>query len=218
MSNIFNYILIGLLPVLPVKAQKEDPAGRQIMNDFTQVTQSYPGISTSFLFTTIDLKDKSENSYSGSLKLKGEMYFLKLDNMEIYYDGTTLWNYLPDEQEVNISTPDNNPDESSDFDNPARLFSLLSKGFFTKFIDSDTREGKTVQVIDLYPKDLHKPYSRIRLQIFKEDNRLYSAHYFGKDGMHYILKLTNFSTGILPDSIFHFDPVQHPDVEIIDLR
>lgn len=215
----YLFILLLLLgPQILINAQKEDPAGKQIIETFTRVTQSYPGVHTSFIFTFIDLKDKSENSYTGTFQMKGKKYVLMINNTEIYYDGTTLWNYLPDEQEVNISTPEFNQEEASDFDNPVRFFSLLSKDFFTKFIDTDTREEKTVEVIDLYPKDLEKPFSRIRFQIFKKTHQLYSARYFGKDGIQYILKLTGFQIQELPDSIFQFNPAQHPNVEIIDLR
>lgn len=218
MKNLLTYLLLLSFAVVPVFSQKEDPAGKKIMEEFTQITQSYPGIKISFTFTYIDLADKSENDYSGTFDMKGSMYLLNLNNTEIYFDGKTLWNYLPDEEEVNISEPAEGSEGSTDFDNPARFFTLLGKDFFTKFIANDVHEGKTVQVVDLYPKDLNKPYSRIRLQIFKESHQLFSAHYFGKDGIQYILKVNRFNTPELPDSHFRFDPARHPEVEVIDLR
>jgi len=218
MIRTYAVIFFILLSLLSANAQKEDAEGKRIIETFTKKTQSYAGVTTSFTFTLIDLKDQSENSYSGTFNMKGEKYVLKLNHNFIYFNGTTLWNYLPDEEEVNISTPENNPAEATDFDNPVTFFSLIGKDFFNKFIGTDTREGKAVQVVDLYPKDLNKPYSRIRLQIFKETHQLYSARYFGKDGIQYILKLTEFHNKDIPDSFFSFDTSKHPEVEIIDLR
>ena len=79
-------------------------------------------------------------------------------------------------------------------------------------------DGIIYNIIDLYPKDLNKGFSRIRLFIEKEKLELYSIRYFGKDGIHYLLLLTGYKTNELPDSWFQFDISKHPNVEVIDLR
>ncbi len=165
-------------------AQKKDPAAEKILDDYQKKIQSFPAIKSEFQFTIIDLKENSESTYNGEFSMKDDKYVMKMGNMEIYYDGTTLWSYLPEEEEVNISNPE--PSEDQDFlENPALFFKLYKKDLFNKLVEEKDVEGITYSIIDLYPKDLDKGFSRIRLFINKKELELYSIRYFGKDGIHY---------------------------------
>ncbi len=217
-NNIGALLILILGVIIPVTAQEEDPVAGKILDDFKAKIQSYPAIQSEFRFTIIDMKENSESSLEGKLSMKGEKYVLKMGNMEIYYDGQTIWSYLPEEQEVNINESSEITEGEGYFDNPMRFFTLYKKDFFYKFIDERTTEGKTMYIIDLYPKDLEKGVSRIRILIVKQDLSLYSARCFGKDGMHYLLYMTNMTSKPLPDSWFRFDPLKHPGIEVIDLR
>ena len=70
--------------------------------------------------------------------------FMKMGNMEIYYDGNTLWNYLPDEEEVNISTTESS--EEQDFlENPALFFKLYKKDLYNKLVEEKKRGWYNLQ-------------------------------------------------------------------------
>lgn len=198
-------------------AQEKDPAAEKILDDYQKKIQSFPAIKSEFQFTIIDLKENSESTYNGEFSMKDDKYVLKMGNMEIYYDGTTLWSYLPEEEEVNISNPE--PSEDQDFlENPALFFKLYKKDLLNRLVEEKDVEGITYNIIDLYPKDLDKGFSRIRLFINKEDLELYSIRYFGKDGIHYMLLLSGYDTSELADAWFQFNIKEHQGVEVIDLR
>lgn len=210
---IMGFSLYGLAG----NAQQKDPAAMEILEKFQRKIQSFPAIKSEYQFTIIDLKENSESTYKGEFSMKNEKYVMKMGNMEIYYDGTTLWNYLPEEGEVNISAPE--PSDEQDFlENPALFFKLYKKDLYNKLVEEKNVDGTIYNIIDLYPKDLNKGFSRIRLFIEKDELELYSIRYFGKDGIHYLLLLTDYETNELSDSWFQFDVSKHPNVEVIDLR
>lgn len=223
-KNILYNISIKLLFVLlltgsfSLHAQVKDQEAERILEEFKDKTQSYPAIKANFKISIIDLKEETESSYLGEFTLKDPKYIMKMNNMEIYFDGKTLWNYLPDEEEVNINTPDQNKEDQDFFENPSLFFSDYRKGFSYKLINEEEHDGKTYSIIDLYPNDLNKPYSRIRIYINKSSLELFSARYFGKDGMHYQLEINDYDYSPVGDTLFQFDPSGHPNVEVIDLR
>ena len=207
--------MLILIPALP---QSKDKAAKIVLNNFSSKTKTLPGARSEFTFIITDLNDNSELTVKGTFLLKGEMYKVIMDETEIYYNGKTLWNYIVEAREVNILTPPEEPDPDSYFENPVRFFSIYEKDFFYKYIGEESREGKVVHIIDLYPKDLKRSFTRIRLIISKDDLELYSAKYFGKNKMHYTLKINSFTIQDIHDEAFVFDPASHPDVDIIDLR
>lgn len=217
-------ILTGLFSVVlflagqTLFAQIKDPEADKILKEFKDKTQSYPAIKADFKITIIDLKEDTETSYTGEFTLKGAMYVMKMNNMEIFYDGTTLWNYLADEEEVNINTPDPAEEGQDFFENPSLFFTDYRKDFSYKLIQEEEHKGRTYEIIDLYPNDLNKPYSRIRIYLDKDKLELFSARYFGKNGVHYQLKIMDYNYHPVDDSLFKFDVSKHPGVEIIDLR
>ena len=219
-GKLYSIILIFscIFHVFSGNAQQKDPEAEKILDEFQKKIQSYPAVKSEFQFTIIDLKENSESTYNGEFSMKGEKYVMKMGNMEIYFDGTTLWNYLPDEEEVNISNPSESAEEQDFLENPALFFKLYKTDLFNKLVEEKSVEGTTYYVIDLYPKDLDKGFSRIRLFIKKDELELYSIRYFGKDGTHYVLLLTAYETKGLADSWFQFDAAEHPGVEVIDLR
>ena len=204
--------------LIPAFSQSKDEAAKLVLDEFNSKTRTLPGALSKFSFTVNDMSDNSEAIYVGSFLLKGEMYKVVMDDMEIYYDGETLWNYIIEAGEVNVLTPPEDADPDSYFENPVRFFSIYEKDFFYKYIGEETREGKALHVIDLYPKDLNRSFNRIRIIISKEKLELYSTKLFGKNKIHYTLKILSFVSKDIPDEAFAFDPASHPDVDIIDLR
>lgn len=213
----FWFLLILFVLSAGLQAQ-DDPVAEKYLNSLSEVSLKSEPFRLHFTFTTVILQDESESSYEGTLVIDGKRYRLRTGDSEIIFNGNTLWNYLTDVQEVNITTPD--PDDHSFMTDPSQLFTGFKDRFKYHYVDKQTVEGKTLLVIDLYPIDLEEePYSRIRLQISEKDYTLFSAHYFGKGGTHYIIRINRIESNLtLPSDYFTFNPARHPDVEVIDLR
>ena len=215
-THILLLISFSLLALSPAYTQEDGKAG-QILSRLSVKSEALQPFRVTFDITSINLQDKTQETTGGELLLDGKKYVLKNGNSEIYFDGTTLWNYLPDVNEVNILLPD--PEDNSFLARPQQLFSGYKDRFKFHFVGENSADGKKLWVVDLYPYNLQESYSRIRLQIDQATSLLHSARYFGKNGMHYLVVIRKIEhlKDISP-ATFTFDPARHPGVEVIDLR
>jgi outer membrane lipoprotein-sorting protein len=197
-------------------AQK-DPEAKVILDKLSEKTKSHIVIKADFEIIFKSTKDDIENTSKGTITMKGEMYRLKFMGGETYCDGKTLWNYLQEANEVNISEPEE--DNEDLFSNPKLLFTLYENDYKYQLIEKMNVGNKEHALIDLYPNNIDEDYSRIRLQINTSDNNLLSATIFGKDGSNFTLNISNYINKLeLEDSYFVFNEKEHKGVEVIDLR
>ena len=62
----------------------------------------------------------------GTIGLKGEKFVLECAGVKSWFDGKTLWSYIEDSEEVNISTP--TPEELQSI-NPYAMLGIYKTGF-----------------------------------------------------------------------------------------
>lgn len=215
--------LLGLTLMLiafSLYAQK-DPEAQSLLKNAAEKALAYKTIKTQFEFIVESAQEGTKETYQGNLWIKGDKFKMEVDNTITICDGKSRWVYLPEAEEVNVSTIDKNEDldpEEMFLVEPLSIFTLYEKGF--KYLISGTQEinGKPHSVIDLSPEDLNKPYFKIKCWISESYN--YSAiKYFQKDGTRITLQLKEIKTDEkLKDAMFVFNAKEHPNVEVIDLR
>ena len=214
--NRLIFIIIPFAFTFSSAAQGQATAKR-ILDDFSGRLSSFQSIQANFTFTDINLREQTRNSYEGKVTFKGKMFRLTVMESETWFNGKTLWNYIPDVNEVNVSEPDQEDDVI--LNNPFHIFKSYETRFKYSFLGELSEGGNVIYEIDLIPIDLDLEYSRIRIRILKNSMELLSAKYFRKDGNHYLIEISNFITNLnLPDSHFSFNITEHPGVEVIDLR
>ncbi|MFP4023171.1 MAG: LolA family protein [Thiohalospira sp.] len=208
--------LIGIFVTTFVFAQK-DPDAKIILDNLSEKTKSYQNIQTEFKIDYKNIKDNTQNSSKGKIAIQGEKYRLNFMGAESFFDGQTLWSYLEEVNEVNISEPE--PNDNDIFSNPQDIFTIYDKDFKYQLIDQYNKNGVAIAIVDLYPYDIDEDYSRIRLEVNTDKYQLQSVTIFGKDGSHYIIKFFNYKTNIdLDSTYFIFNKSDYPNVEIIDMR
>jgi outer membrane lipoprotein-sorting protein len=208
-SLIFSYTCLST-------AQDQEIV-KKILDDFSARFNSFSSIRANFTFTDINLREQTHDRYEGKITFKEKMFRLAVLETETWFDGKTLWNYLPDVNEVNISEPD--PEDDIILNNPFNLFASYESRFTFNYRGELSEDGETFHEIDLMPKDLNLEYSRIRIRILTKSLDLLSAKYDKKDGNHYLVEISNIETNLnLPDTYFTFKTSDHPGVEVVDLR
>ena len=196
---------------------QDEPAAKKILDEFSEQLNRYQSVKAKFTFTDINLRENTRDSYEGEITFKGEMFRLNILETETWFNGKTLWNFLPDVNEVNITQPDQEDDVI--LNNPFHLFKSYETRFKYGFLGEKSLGDKVAYEIDLVPRNLGVEYSRIRIRILKNNMELRSAQYFKKDGNYYLIEVSNLSSNLdLPDSYFSFDAKKYPGVEVIDLR
>jgi outer membrane lipoprotein-sorting protein len=123
---------------------------------------------------------------------------------------------MKEDKEVNISEVDLTDDKTL---NPAKVFTMYQKGFKYKFVKEVFEDTRALYVIDLIPTNFDGEFSKIRLQIDKSENTIYSMKRYGNDGNIYTIKIKNMEPNTpLDDAMFKFDKTKYPGVEVIDTR
>jgi len=205
-------LLLFSLLTLTLSAQK-DPEALQVLSDFSRKATVVPSVTIDFKLITNDSKSGDVTTMSGSAIISGDRYKLKLDDYNIWTDGSNVWNYLPDVNEVTITEADT--DDDSFITRPSLLFTLYEEGYKIRLIEQTADEW----VIDLYPEEITSDLIRIRLNIGKPLYDLKGAEYKTKDGITMTLMIDKYDLTYKPASdFFTFNPADHKGVDVIDMR
>lgn len=203
------------IAAIAVYAQSAEKA-KSILDEVTEKTKSYPSIIADFSLSMENLQEGISEVYDGSIILKGDKYKVSVMDVVKYFDGTLMYEHMLDAEEVNITEPD---PESEETLNPATIFTIYQEGYKFNYVGDGTAMGKSCHEIDLYPENRDKPFSRIKLLIFKDNLQLYSLRQVGKDGNNYTVTIKQMSTDkTVDDKTFTFDQASHPNVDVIDMR
>ena len=207
-------LLVLLLLSMGIFAQS-DKVSQDILKGLSDKYKTYTSINAEFTYSIENAQDKSNDKQTGKVFLKGTKYKLLVAGQEVYCDGTTVWTYLKDSKEVQITDPSTKADAIT----PANIFTMYDKGYQSKFVEEKMENGKMVQIIDLTPLDKKKKFFKIRLTINKAEKTIVSSKIFDKNGNKINYTIDKFLTNTpLADNLFAFVSANYPGIEIIDLR
>lgn len=189
----------------------------ELIKRFSKKMQEMKMVKTTFSMTQKNIQDKVTNVQEGRLIFVENSYRLDFMGMETYFDGTTKWQYIPEANEVTVSSP--TADESDILSNPPALFRDLDIRFKSRFLREFRRKGRTYCEFEFYPRNLQQPYVSLRLQLAKETLKPVKFRYQSKDGNIYTIDIKTFDLARqAAEQKFVFDTLAHPDIEIVDLR
>lgn len=214
-------ILVVILSFQLLTAQEnrnvKDPKAKAILDKLSATNKGYSSISADFIYKLENKADGIDEEQSGSILFAGEKYKLIISGQEIISNGETMWTYIADADEVQISEV---PEESDDemFMNPSKLFTIYESGFKYVYDKSETIDGKVVDVIKLYPENPdERSFHTIVINVLHEKNQIHSMVIKSKDGNIFSYELKKFSPNVSTNSAtFEFDESKAGDV--IDLR
>ncbi len=196
---------------------QNDAKAEKILDSMAQKFQKYSGMEVEFALTMENLQEDIKERSKGKAWAKGNKYKIDLMGVETYFDGKTVWSFIKEADEVNISEPNENDPNSF---NPSKLFSSYKEGYKIRYKREVFQNNRALHIINLYPKDIKgSEFSMIVLKIDKDKNQPYKIIRKGKDGNNYTVTLFKVTPKEgLKDALFTFNPKEHPDVELIDLR
>ena len=203
-------LMINFIFIQSAFSQENNKKALQILDKMSNLYKSMVSFSSTFEYSMVNLDEDIEDSFEGKIIIKDEKYLLKIEGQEIINDGETVWTYIPELNEVNISTfePD---DQEISLNN---VFDLYKEGFEYNYLSEDNKYHK----IELYPEDESKSYYKILILINKVDFSMYNFSVFDKSNTKYVYKINEFKEEKIDDSFFIFDSSKYPDIEIIDFR
>lgn len=210
-------IIFVLLSVLAVNVSwaQYDKEAKAILDAMSKKYKAIPSFSANIDYTMVNEADGVNDTFKGSIAVKGDMYSLKMGGQEVINNSKTVWTYLPDDNEVNI---DNHNAEAGDI-TPSTIYTIYQKGYKYIMLAPATIGGKKYDVVDLVSNNKEAQFYKIRLEIAKGDKTLRKFTMYDNEGSEYSYTITNFNPSVnLKDSDFEFDLNKHKDVDVIDLR
>ena len=203
-------LIINFIFIQSAFSQENNKKALQILDKMSNLYKSMDSFSSTFEYSMVNLDEDIEDSFQGKITIKEEKYLLKIEGQEIINDGETVWTYIPELNEVNISTFEYDDQEIS----LNNVFDLYKDGFEQNYLSEDNKYHK----IELYPEDESKSYYKILILINKVDFSMYNFSVFDKSNTKYVYKINEFKEEKIDDSFFIFDSSKYPDIEIIDFR
>lgn len=151
-----------------------------------------------------------DETISGDIAVKGSKFFLEVVGQKIFNDGTDVYTFNEELNEVTISAYDEEESEIT----LSNVYDLYKKGF--KYNLAETKSNGD-RVIELDPESRDKSYFKIKMTIDSQDE-LKSFTVFERTGNKYVYSINSFTHTPLNDSFFKFDASKYPGVEVIDFR
>lgn len=194
----------------------QDQKALQILEKMKSGIQAQKSLEASFSLTLKNPQGKVMEEKKGNFLLQGEKYRVDLGSQLIISDNKTLWVYLKEANEVQVSDVD--PEQRGI--SPARLFGgFWDKDYEPSYRGSKTIDGKSCELVELHSTSSSAPFSRVQLTVTKEEHRLVSGQFVDQSGGSFEYRILQYKPNIKTQaSQFQFQEKDHPGVEVIDLR
>jgi len=158
-----KYISLIIITILSLNLSAQENKAKTVLDQVSAINKEYSSLKAEFTFNMDNAEEDVHESSDGNIILKGNKYRLYLMDVYTYFDGKTIYQHLVDAEEVNIKEPDEEDEESGL--NPTQIFTLYETGFKFSYVEEQTNSAGVFHVIDLFPLDEERPFSRIRLHI-----------------------------------------------------
>jgi outer membrane lipoprotein carrier protein len=215
MKKIVGVVALSCLGFINTTFAQNDPKAKTILESASNKINSLSSVKANFTLSLLGANGKVKEKKSGTFLMKGNKYRINISGQEIICDGKTIWTYVKETNEVQIS--DFNPNDQSI--SPSKLFTnFYDKEYNYKYSGQKTISGKTCDVINMSPSDKSKNIRNVELHIDKT-NTLTGGLITEKNGNQFIYSISGFTSNVtVADNTFTFDSKKYPGVEVVDLR
>ena len=194
-----------------------DPKAKVILDKLKKQYDTFKTMEVNFEME-YEMPGKPSYMHKGFVIQDGKKYQLKLDDQEIYTDAKTTWVYLKKNKEVQIS--DYEEEDAAEIMSPKQMLSLYERGDFIYAIQQEKKVlGSIYTDIEFKPVNKKADFTKMRLTVDKNTNKMISLRVFSRDGSKYTLKIIDIKSNKKYDpAIFSFNPKAVTGVHIEDLR
>jgi len=204
-------ILLLINSIAVISAQKPSDAQKIIEDYLNSVRAS--AVQTSFELKVIPKNGVNSQAVSGNLIMKANQFYLTMDDVKVWYNGTTQWALFEQNKEVTITEP--TAGELAETNPMAVLagFTAKSKVNFSR------QKNAGNHIIELTPLKANDQFVKVTVQFVKSSNQLHSIYVLNRDGSRNELTLKNYRSNVaVTAATFRFDEAKFPGVVMNDLR
>lgn len=200
---------LSLLILFKVNAQY-DPSALAVLDAMSSKYRVVESFQASFSQKLTNESAGLDETISGDIAVKGDMFMLDVIGQKIYNNGTDVYTFNQELNEVTISPYDAEEAEIT----LSNIYDLYKDGFKYDLAETTTNGDR---IIELDPESRDKSYFKIKMTINSKDE-LKAFTVFERTGNKYVYSINSFAPTKLNDSYFTFDVSKFPNVEVIDFR
>ena len=190
---------IGLTSV----AQNSAPQAKKVLDKTAGIVGKKSGTSANF-----SIAFPNSSKASGTISIKGNKFKAKTSEAIVWYNGKTQWSYMADTDEVNVTTP--NKEEQNTM-NPYTFINLYRTGYDLSMVTKGSNYVVTLQA------QKKQPVQQMVITINRSTSIPSQIKMLQSQGWTTI-NISNFQSKNLADGLFNFNQKECPTAEIIDLR
>jgi hypothetical protein len=196
-----NTLLLFILLSNLCFAQSYEKA-KNLLDRVSGQMKSKENIRFGFSYVLENKKEQIRQEMEGNVTLSGDRYILNFLEAEQLFDGEKIYTIVPENEEITISTPEEDDDVSV---NPSKLLIFYEKGYGYEWDIQQRVMGKKIQFIKLLPIDDTTEINYLLLGIDTERLEVYRLIQVGSNGT---------MTIVLPSDYFVFDQKKFPNYYI----
>lgn len=203
--------IIALFILITIQSFSQNN-GKALLKEVSEKVKSYDNIAIEFKYVLENTLENIKQETRGDVILQGEKYKLNILGVTRIFDGTTLYNISPDDEEVSISSRNDSEEDSI---TPSKMLSFYEDGYTYSMDIEQNVQGRKIQYVKLTPIDSDSEINNILLGIDAQTKHIYNLIQIGNNGTKTTLTVNSFKTNEpLSKTLFTFDANKYEDYYI----
>ncbi|MGO4820569.1 MULTISPECIES: LolA family protein [unclassified Flavobacterium] len=205
-------IQIAFILLFSFSIQAQDKKAKALLDQVTSKVRSYNNIVIDFKYSLNNAKENINQDSKGNVTMKNNQYVLNFMGITKIYDGKKTYTIVPEDEEITISSVNENDDNAI---TPSKMLTFFNSGYkYSMNILQDIR-GRKIQYIKLVPTNPKDQRKEILLGIDVQTKHIYNLIEMGKKGTKTTLTVNSFKTNQpLSKNQFTFAQSKYPNYYI----
>nr|WP_081748246.1 outer membrane lipoprotein carrier protein LolA [Aquimarina megaterium] len=202
---------IFLLFVLGITTAQAQSA-KDLLDEVSKKVNSYTNIVINFKYAINNKAEHVAQETRGDVTLQGNKYLLNIMGTKRMYDGKKLHVIVPEDEEINISSQDEDDGTSV---TPSKMLTFYEDGYTYKMDIVQDVKGRKIQYVKLIPIDSKSDLKEILLGIDKQTKHIYKMIQKQNNGTNVTITVNSFKTNQpLSETLFVFDKSKYENYYI----
>ncbi len=185
---------------------------KELLTEVSKKVKTYDNIVIGFKYSLNNPTENVSQETRGDVTLKGNKYLLNLMGTKQMYDGKKLHVIIPEDEEINISSQ-NEEDENSV--TPSKMLTFYEDGYSYKMDIVQDVNGRKIQYVKLTPIDSKSDMKEILLGVDKQTMHIYKMIQKQNNGTNVTITVNSFKTNQpLSETLFVFDESKYENYYI----
>ncbi|MBT3174607.1 MAG: outer membrane lipoprotein carrier protein LolA [Lentimicrobiaceae bacterium] len=213
-NKMKNLLTILILIISICTYAQSDKQASKLLEDVIDHTSSYENFKANLSYTMVNVEMGIDEKKSGVIYVKGDSYRIEMEGQVIISDGSTIWTYLQDSEEVMVSNMEDNEESIS----PTDILTKYNESYKAKFNHDKKYKNSNLKEIELKPNDRNN-FEKMSVIVNANKLSLENFSVYDANGNVFTYHIVDLTPNLdLPEDTFTFDYSKHPDVEVIDMR